>query len=199
MLFWKKFMGHYILDMYSEERFFFLDPQIRNILFSYRKGWLLYTPVMVFSLIGILVAKFRLKEMFWFLSVFTVLNIYVLSCWWDWGYGGSFGCRPIIQSYAILIFPLAASFSWLWGLVEKNKTMNWSIRLVFISVLFLVIKLNLFQSWQYKFGIIHWSGMNKKTYKFIFLNDKLSKEDRAYLDKEVTPPDYSKMLKGERN
>ncbi|MEO8760956.1 MAG: hypothetical protein ABI388_06820, partial [Bacteroidia bacterium] len=61
MLIWKKNIGHYFVDMYSDEHFFFSDPQLLNILFSFRKGWLLYTPMMVFSLIGLFIAKFRLK------------------------------------------------------------------------------------------------------------------------------------------
>lgn len=199
MLFWKKYTGHYLVDMYSHERFFFTDPQLLNILFSYRKGWLLYTPLMIFSLAGLVLTKFRLKEMFAFLLIFFLSNLYLLSCWWDWGYGGSFGCRAIVQSYAILIFPLAVFVSWVWNFMQTKKNINWSIRIILATSLFLLIKLNLFQSWQYKFGVIHWSGMNEKTYKLVFLKENLSDEEWVYLYKEVTPPDYDKMLKGERN
>jgi len=119
MLIWKKYTGHYFVDMYSDEKFFFADPQLKNILFSFRKGWLLYTPIMVFSLVGLFMAKNSLKEMFVFLLVFFIVNLYLLSCWWDWGYGGSFGCRAIIQSYAILIFPLAVFTSWAWNFMQS--------------------------------------------------------------------------------
>ena len=199
MLFWKKYTGHYIVDMYSSERFFFNDPQIANLLFSYRKGWLLYTPLMIFSIIGLVLAKFRFKEMLVFLLVFFITNVYLLSCWWDWGYGGSFGCRAIIQSYAVLIFPFAVFISFVWEIFKQKKFLNWSVRIVFVILLFSLIKLNLFQSWQYKFGIIHWSGMNEKTYKYVFLKERLSPQEMDWLLKEVTPPDYPKMLKGERN
>jgi hypothetical protein len=199
MLIWKKYTGHYIVDMYNNERFFFTDPQLMNILFSYRKGWLLYTPLMVFSLLGLIIAKFRLKELFTFLIVFFLSNIYLLSCWWDWGYGGSFGCRAIVQSYAVLIFPLAAFISWVWGFMQTKKVINLSARIVFTISLFLLIKLNLFQSWQYKFGIIHWGGMNEKTYKYVFLKEALTPAEMDWLLKEVTIPDYDAMKQGKRN
>ena len=70
ILFWKKYTGHYVVDMYSNERFFFTDPQLMNFLLSFRKGWLIYTPIMIFSLVGLVLARWRLKEMFVFLLVF---------------------------------------------------------------------------------------------------------------------------------
>ena len=199
MLIWKKYTSHYFVDMYSYEKFFFTDPQLKNILFSFRKGWLLYTPMMIFSLIGLIIAKKRLKELFVFLLTFFIVNLYLLSCWWDWGYGGSFGCRAIIQSYAVLILPLAVFISWVWNFMQTKKVINVCVRLMFVVGLFLLIKLNLFQSWQYKFGIIHWSGMNEKMYKYVFLKERLSQEELDCLYEEVTPPDYNEMKKGNRN
>ncbi|MEZ4829119.1 MAG: hypothetical protein R3C61_22970 [Bacteroidia bacterium] len=36
------------------------------------------------------------------------INIYVVFAWEVWWYGGSFGARRLVQSYAILILPFAA-------------------------------------------------------------------------------------------
>ena len=89
--------------------------------------------------------------------------------------------------------------SWVWNFMQTKKAVNLSVRLTLVVSFFLLIKLNLFQSWQYKFGIIHWSGMNEKTYKFVFLKSSLTQEEREYLYKEVTPPDYDAMKEGERD
>ncbi len=199
MLIWKSFTGHYIYYSYVNERFFFLDPQLTNILFSFRKGWLIYTPIMIFSLIGLVLSKKHLKEFFIFSIVFFLFNTYLLSCWWDWSYGGSFGCRAIIQSYAFLIFPFAVFVQWCWSLWKEKIIATIFIRTSLTVILFLFIKLNLFQSWQYKFLIINWNGMNKEAYEYVFLKERLSPEEYKIFSAKLTPPNYTKMLEGKRN
>ncbi len=158
-----------------------IDPQVINFLFSYQKGWLIYTPIMLFSLIGILLARKRLNDFFGFLIIFMTLNIYILCCWWDWGFGGSFGCRPLIESYAILAFPFALFINWCFSLFLKFSVGKVILRAFLVILLFLLIKLNLFQTWQYKYLIIHWAGMNEKAYKYVFLKEKLTNEQLIYL------------------
>ena len=93
MIYWKYMSGHWILYSYSNEIFYFSKPHILSGLFSYRKGWLLYTPVMVFALIGIFMLRKYAKEFFWPTLIFTLLNIWIVLSWWCWYYGGSFGLR----------------------------------------------------------------------------------------------------------
>lgn len=199
MIIWKTMVGQFVYYSYREERFFFNDPQIINFLFSFRKGWLIYTPLMCFSLIGIILSAKRLRAFFPFLVLFLGLSIYILSSWWEWSFGGSFGCRPLIESYALLSFPLALFINWVWELFSFKKVLNYMSRITIIVVVFVLIKLNLFQSWQYRWGIIHWSGMNKSAYKFVFLRDRLEKEELDYLYKIITPPEADKMIKGQRD
>lgn len=199
MFVWKQFIGSYIYYSYNNERFFFNDPQIINFLFSYRKGWLVYTPIMLFSLIGIILSKKYLKDFFTFLIIYTLLTFYILSSWWDWAYGGSYGCRALIQSYAILIFPFAVFISWCFKAFKKRKVWRFVLRTLLLCILFLIIKLNLFQIWQYKYLIIHWSGMNKEYYKYVFLKKSLTHEELLYVHSIATPPDPDKMMKGDRD
>ena len=53
LLYWKTVTGNYLFYSYADEGFFFLNPQILKGLFSYRNGWLIYSPVMFFALLGI--------------------------------------------------------------------------------------------------------------------------------------------------
>ncbi|MFL5766141.1 MAG: hypothetical protein ACJ77K_19510 [Bacteroidia bacterium] len=198
MCIWKIIHGSFFYDSYHEYRFFFTDPQISNFLFSYLKGWLLYTPMMVLSLIGILLSVKRFPQFFSFLILFIPLNIYILSCWFDWAYGGSFGCRVMVQSYAVLAFPFAVIFSRIWELFYYWKWIRRSIRTILVIVLFLVIQLNLFQSWQSRILVIHWAGMNERIYKYVFLNDHITKEELIYLHSIATPLDYGKLFNGQR-
>jgi hypothetical protein len=197
-LIWKKYQGHYIYYSYRDEHFFFNDPQVVNFLFSIRKGWLIYTPIMIFSLAGIILSKNRLKEFFLFLLIYFILNVYVLSSWWEWSYGGSFGCRVLVESYAFLIFPFAVFVSWFWQFKKENKFRRNMIRVPLIFMFYLLIELNLFQTWQFKYGRIHWSGMNWETYKFVFLRE-ITTEEANYLDTRFTPPDTERMKRGDRD
>lgn len=199
MLIWKEFKGHYIFYSYGKEGFFFNDPQIMNFLFSFRKGWLVYTPLMVFSVIGLFLTRKNLPQFFLFITVFFALNIYILSSWWDWAYGGSFGCRVLIESYAFMIFPFASCISFFWEIGMNNKILRAGVRLSFSVILYVLIRLNLFQTWQYKYTLIHWNAMTKESYTCVFLRDSMSKEDIKYLRTTWKSPDYEKMLVGQRD
>lgn len=196
---WKAHHGTFLYYSYGNERFFFDDPQISNFLFSFRKGWLVYSPLMLFSLIGMVLMWRRHKGFFWPVLVYFSLTVYVLSSWWDWSYGGSFGNRAMVQSYAVLIFPLAVCIERIWGLFEKKDFLKYTMRVILCVTIFVFIKLNLFQSWQFKFQIIHWSGMNKEVYQYVFLKEQLTEEEFKVFHSKLTPPDYGKMMRGERN
>ena len=44
--------GHFIFDPYKGEGFDFLRPNIYKAWFDFANGWLIYTPIMAFSIIG---------------------------------------------------------------------------------------------------------------------------------------------------
>lgn len=82
MLYWHYKTGMYIYDSYKNPGvgLDYLSPHIINVLFSYRKGWLLYTPVMIFSLIGFYflykkIGRFFMPVLFISLFRFTLLLV----------------------------------------------------------------------------------------------------------------------------
>ena len=196
---WKNYVGSYFHYSYGQEGFFFNDPQIFNFLFSFRKGWLIYTPIMVVALFGIVLLRKHLKSLFVFSLVFLPATVYVLSSWWDWAYGGSFGCRAMIEVYAFLLFPFATFLNRFWVLTISKPVINTFLRIGFIGVLSFFIYLNLFQSHQYRYHIIHWSGMTKEAYKYVFLKENFSPADRVYLETLFKLPNTQQLLKGQRD
>lgn len=188
LLYWKMNTGDWVYYSYNEEGFFFNDPRILEGLFSFRKGWLVYSPVMVLSIVGMFMLfnrhyahKFKLV-----LPIFFGLNVYIVFSWWCWWYGGSFGARPMIDGMAIMSIPLAAF------LAAMSK---WKITQVF-TVLFILgcIGLNQFQSLQYRRGIIHWDSMSKSSYRMIF--GKLHVPE-GYAE-SLNQPNYDAAKKGDR-
>jgi hypothetical protein len=157
-IYWKYITGHYLFYSYdSTSHFDFLSPHIIKGLFSYRKGWLVYTPVMALSLTGIFILIRKYKGLSLPIGIFTLVNIYIVLSWFCWWYGGSFGLRAFVDSYCILSIPLAAFISWAF---QRKKL----IRIIIICVLGLLMLLNLFQTAQYRNGAIHYANMTKKAY-----------------------------------
>ncbi len=174
--YWHSNTGDWIYYSYNEEGFFFNNPQILKGLLGYRKGWLVYAPVMGFSMVGMLVLWSRIpaSKFKWVIPVYLGLHLFIIFSWWCWWYGGGFGARPMIDATAILSIPLAAFFA----LMMKQKFR--SISCTFLVVAF--VGLNLFQTMQYRRGIIHWDSMTQETYWLI-------------LGEINYPPGYSESLK----
>ncbi len=185
MYHWKHTLGSWVVNGYGDkigaEPFFWNEPKIMNVLFSYRKGWLLYTPVMLYAIGGMFVIWKHYREYFWSISIFMVLNTYVISSWWCWWYGGSFGMRPFIDSYALLILPLAAALQ---AIIQMEKYTYIRNRLLETVVFF--VFLCHYQMMQYTICHVHWDSMTKEAYWAVFLNNT-PPENYQYM---LQAPDY---------
>ena len=118
-----------------------------------------------------------------------MLNLFICFSWWTWWYGGSFGSRPMIDSYALLAIPMASFIEAIFS----------RLKIIFISlcfVLLLFISLNLFQTYQRRIDLIHFDGMTFKAYKVVFLKTTLSKEEILELNNSIHSPDYELARKG---
>ncbi|OON70800.1 hypothetical protein [Hymenobacter sp. CRA2] len=156
-LFWHQVGGAWFIDSYPGEKFDFRHPHILDGLFSPRKGWLVYTPIMALALIGILLLRRQARAALPVLLPLLPLVLYVTYSWWDWGYGGSFSARPLISLYPLLAFPLAA-------LIDRCRRSPWLLH-GFALVLVLCVVLNLYQTWQYYRGILHCCDTTWAMYK----------------------------------
>lgn len=175
MSYWKYTTGSWIHYSYEGERFYFSRPHIGEGLFSYRKGWFVYTPVALPGIACIALLWKRHRHFFWSLAVFFSVNIYVVFCWHDWSYGGSFGCRPLIESLALLGIPLCA-------LTERvNRAGKWA-RLLFYTIACLLIGLNIFQTYQFHHSVIDCCNMNRAYYWQVFGKPEISPEDWKLLN-----------------
>jgi hypothetical protein len=183
--YWKYITGHWFFDAYIDEHFLFNRLQVVPFLFSFRKGWLIYTPIMFFAVFGFISLYRMNRAVFYATSVSVLITIYIFSSWWAWSYGFSWGMRPMIDSYSFLSFPMAAFFSFIFS---KKKIYSWCM----LTVITLLIMLNLFQTWQYKNGLIHFDYMTRKAYFKGFFQTKTSLEWYDLL----SPFDWERHKKG---
>ncbi len=178
--YWKMVADKWIFYSYGakEASFYWSNPQIWNILFSYKKGWFVYTPIMFFAFIGIFFLPYRFRQEFWAILIFTLANIYVQSSWWSWWFGGGFSIRVFIDSYGIMAIPLATLIK-----TSSEKTIP---KFAFPALLLVLMWYNTFQIRQFHNNAIHWWWNTKEAYWENFL--KLKPHGR-YFD-YVRLPDY---------
>lgn len=169
LVYWKYITGNFINDVYADEHFVFSNPQIIPFLFSFRKGLMIYTPLMLIAFWGLFFIYKKRKIFFWPIFLLMFVTIFILSSWWAWSYGICWGMRPMIDYYPVLSIPLAASLSRFYS----GKTIT---AYLFSILLLLIIILNLFQTWQYKKGLIHYDDMSKEAYFEGFFQTKPTKK-----------------------
>lgn len=160
----------FIVYSYSGEAFDFTDPNILNFIISYRKGLLVYTPIFFISILGLFIIYKRKPFEFYSLVLFLLIVVYVLSSWWMWYYGGSFGSRAFIDYYVFLFIPLAM---WL----EEGKLKKLFRWLVVAFILICQI-----QTYQYQYGYLHWSEMTKELYwdNFLRIDKVINDEEKEW-------------------
>lgn len=156
---WHIQTDQFLLWSYSNEGFYFSQPEILNFLFSLRKGAFVYTPLVLLSTIVFFFSqKFKIRFKLSALFFYTIL-IYILSSWWNWYYGDSFGMRPMIDYYSLLFLVIAIFYT------KINKL----LKVFTMTIIAICIFLNLFQTYQYSAGIIHPDSMNRVNYNYVFL------------------------------
>ncbi|MDG1331384.1 MAG: hypothetical protein P8P74_03595 [Crocinitomicaceae bacterium] len=160
LLVYKLSTGQFLIYSYGTDRFYFLEPHIFDILFSYRKGLFLYTPIYFISMLGLFLLWQRRKfETIAFFGFFLLIT-YVLSSWWMWYYGGSFSSRVYVEYLPVFMVILALGLNQLKG--------RWS-KIASVTLIVLLIGFCQFQTYQYRYGEIHWSEMTKDQYWNVFL------------------------------
>ncbi|PLX18985.1 MAG: hypothetical protein C0599_11420 [Salinivirgaceae bacterium] len=187
MLYWKEITGHYIYYSYGIKKasFFWDNPQLFNALFSFRKGWLVYTPVMVFALAGIWFLIKKPKEFLVPILIIVPLYIYVQSSWWSWWFGGGYGNRAFVDFYGLLAIPLAA-------FIQNTKNKNHFWRYSIIGIMSFVILLNSWNIVRYNHVSIHYYWNSSASY----LENIFHVKPSGRYWRTIPYPDYDKARKG---
>lgn len=148
--YWKYAAGEWIVYSYQDQGFSWRHPHLSDVLFSARAGWLVYSPMMVFAVVGMVGLALRraapsaekkpAKASLPVLLAYCLLSLYITSAWDIWWYGGSLGQRALVQAYPLWAFPLAALIAW----ISEGGWRRW----VFVPLAAACIYLNLWWSYQ---------------------------------------------------
>ena len=182
LIYWKSISGRWFLFSYgNDEGFFWTKPELWKVLFGFRKGWLIYTPVMIFGIAGLFLLRKQAAEWKLAIPLTILLTLYVISSWWCWWYGGSFGMRPMIDYYGLMAIGLGAFLS---RIAELKRSKRYTLSVLFSLSLLLGGVHNI----QYYYGAIHYDSMTMKAYLHSIGKISSSPEMERYL----VHPDYDK-------
>ena len=173
MLYWKAVTGGWFFEAYNDpgSKLDLDNPRFFNVLLSFRKGWLIYSPVMVFALWG-LWKSFKEKKLWaWGVSAYFLLNLYLIASFTSLV---SYGWRAFIQTYAALLLPMAVFAI---NLLKAPKVKQYLFTLVLLLLLFL----NIFQAIKINRGSIDGSRMTRKYYFATFFKLNASEKDKELL------------------
>ncbi len=176
-LYWKNITGNYLFYSYTNagEGLDFLSPHTFDFLFSFRKGWFVYTPIIILGFIGFYHLYKKNKPLFYTITTFIIIDIYISSSWTTWWYaGGSFSSRSLVPAYVLLAIPIGF-------LIKKIRLTSSSTKVIFSCFCLLLITLNLFQSWQFENNILSKERMTAAYYFAIFGKTKVNEEDKKLL------------------
>ena len=152
--------GSLLIYGYSNEGFCFSDPQVVNFLFSYKKGWFVYSPIFLLLLLAMIFFwQNKRRYALYSFIFFFVIQVYIFSSWWNWYYGDGFGMRPMVDYYGLFMLIISLFLFHL-------KTV-W-IKIFFSVFILFTVVLNLVQSYQYSVGIIHVDSMSNNSYWHVF-------------------------------
>jgi len=176
MIYWYLKTGLPVYDSYKNAGIGldFFRPHIMNVLFSYRKGWLLYTPLMIFALSGFYFLYKQNRSIFRAITVYFLIAFYIISSWTEWWYGAGFSNRPLITTYPLLAICLGYFLEYIG---KQRLILKIGLGLVFVAL----IGLNQFQWWQLKNYILDPYRTTKAYYWATFLKTTVTAEDKDLL------------------
>lgn len=174
--YWKYAAGSWIHYSYGEFGFYWSKPEVWLGLFGWRKGWFVYTPVMILAVVGFVPLFRYVRESFWAILLLMIVTIYVVFAWEIWWYGGSFGARPLVQTYALMAMPLAAFFTW----IANRKLLSGLVLLLTLGCTYL----NMVMTYQAHAPNGGWEAefMTHAYYWKIFGDPHPDKADKKFLD-----------------
>jgi len=185
--YWYYVSGKLVFNPYQGETFNFLKPDIYNGWFNFANGWLIYTPIMAFSLIGWLFLRKYAPAVQLAVLSFVGLNAWIHYSYYVWNYFPGLGSRPMVETYALLSFGLAAFYLFCYN----RKWLRW----LPIAILLFFTWLNLFQTWQMRKGVIWTERSNKAFYWATFGTMQPTIESMRAYDSREFQPDTSNLVR----
>lgn len=110
MYYWHYLSGKWIINVYDimhKVTFSWTKPEFFKIMFHPCNGFLLYTPLMIFAIIGtVWVARKNIMNGR-LISLILLIITYTFACWPMWWFGHAYGYRSFVDYYPLWAIGLA--------------------------------------------------------------------------------------------
>ncbi|HEY8932817.1 MAG TPA: hypothetical protein VIM44_05855, partial [Rariglobus sp.] len=109
---WKRVYGSWLVYSYGTEgeRFFWLKPAVREVLFSANHGLFYWHPLLLAGLAGLVALAWRKGGLAWAGVAAVAVTVYVNAAWWCWWFGSSFGSRAFDGVLVFFMLGLAWAY-----------------------------------------------------------------------------------------
>lgn len=176
-LLWYMQTGNWFEWGYRNEGFHWWRPEVLEVLFGFRRGLFLWTPVLLLPALCAFLLWRRDRTRSVFSLLYWASNTYIISAWWIWYYGSGFGSRVYIDHYPVLFIPFAL-------VANRWNTRWWTITRMFII---LCIAFHLAQFAQYHLQVLHVESMDREKYMWSLLRFDEAHRDKLGGNNELPP------------
>ncbi len=151
--------GSPVIWSYTGEGFYWTHPLPHKVLFSFRNGAFIYSPLALIGMAGLYFVWKRNRFAALSGLGYFILNLYIISAWWTFYYGGGFGHRAMSEHFVFHIILLGTLLN------EIPRIKHLPSYLLLLPFAFL----SLFQGYQMNKGILPYDYINKEIYCHLFL------------------------------
>ena len=123
LLHWHRVLGSWLPNTYSDESFtYYAAPKLYQVWFSDAKGYFIFAPVMIFSVIGFffMIKTGGKKYLAGSVAMFA-FESYLTAAWWCWWMGGVYSIRSFLDITVFMALPMAAFFSWVLSRASESR------------------------------------------------------------------------------
>ncbi len=140
LVYWKFISGNFIFYSYQGEGFtYWANPNFLKVLFSPNNGLFPYTPVFVVILAGIVFMIVKKVRNGWLILSIFLVQLYIVSAWYMFFFGCSFGQRSFSEYLALFSLPVAGLAS----IIIKKKNLIPGISALILSLYLVFFNLKL--------------------------------------------------------
>lgn len=112
------------------------SPKISEVLFAPNNGHILYNPIFLVCLFGVIWMIIDQQRYGWVTAALLVVIVYVISSWWIYSFGCGFANRNFVEYYSLLALPLAY-------LINKPKQKSIQSGLYILILLFVIYNIKM--------------------------------------------------------
>jgi hypothetical protein len=154
LIYWNYVSGSPVYYSYGDESFSnLLSPMFLEVFFAANSGHILYNPIFLIFLSGILWMIIDKQRYGWVAGILIVVLSYLISSWWIYNFGCGFANRNFVEYYAVLAVPFAYLLS-----KPKPKAIQFGIYILIVIFSIYNIKMALsFDGCWYGNGNWDWS------------------------------------------